>query len=77
MAAWKTDGDSHASRPRTDPDADRDSGPGHGAARHPSVANVQQPTELVRGRRPQLLVGGELRFAAACVPGVAAQRPPD
>ena len=43
----------------------------HGSARHPCVANVQQATEIVRQRAPQLMVDGELQFDAAVSPKVA------
>lgn len=48
----------------------------NGSARHPNVANVQQATEIVRQRAPQLMVDGELQFDAAFVPDVAAQKRP-
>ena len=49
----------------------------NGSARHPNVANVQQATEIVRQRAPQLMVDGELQFDAAFVTEVAAQKAPD
>ena len=48
----------------------------NGSARHPCVANVQQATEIIRERAPQLVVDGELQFDAAFVPEVAAQKAP-
>lgn len=48
----------------------------HGSARHHCVANVQQATEIVRQRAPQLMVDGELQFDAAFVPDVAAHKAP-
>lgn len=48
----------------------------NGSARHPNVANVQQATEIVRERAPQLTVDGELQFDAAFVSDVAAQKAP-
>lgn len=40
------------------------------------MANVQQATEIVRQRAPQLMVDGELQFDAAFVPDVAAHKAP-
>jgi phosphotransacetylase len=48
-----------------------------GSARHASVDTVRQATELAHGRRPDLILDGELQFDAAIAPVVAAQKAPD
>lgn len=48
-----------------------------GSAKHADVDAMRQATELARGRRPDLLLDGELQFDAAIVPAVAALKAPD
>ena len=43
-----------------------------GSAEHPLVQKVQQATELVKKKKPQLQVDGELQVDAAIVAAVAA-----
>lgn len=45
-----------------------------GSASHQSVENVKRALELVRGRRPELNIDGELQFDAAFVPEVAKRK---
>ncbi|KPL12136.1 hypothetical protein AMJ85_01825 [candidate division BRC1 bacterium SM23_51] len=47
-----------------------------GSAKHPMVDKVQQATELVRQRRPDLPVDGELQVDAAIVESVAKRKAP-
>jgi len=47
-----------------------------GSASHPLVEKVQQATALVRARRPQLPVDGELQLDAAIVPSVGERKAP-
>lgn len=48
-----------------------------GSASHPDASKVSEATELVRSRRPDLIIDGEVQFDAAVVPQVAAQKMPD
>lgn len=45
-----------------------------GSAEHPKVEAVRQAVELVKSRRPDLLVDGEIQADAALIPEVAAKK---
>jgi phosphate acetyltransferase len=47
-----------------------------GSAEHPLVEKVQSATSLVRQKKPDLLVDGELQLDAAIIPSVARQKAP-
>lgn len=49
----------------------------HGSADHPLAELVRTASNLVRERRPGLVVDGELQFDAAMAPQVARQKTPD
>ncbi len=47
-----------------------------GSASHPLVEKVQNATAIVREKRPQLIVDGEMQFDTAVVPSVGKQKAP-
>jgi phosphate acetyltransferase len=48
-----------------------------GSAEGPSVTVVREALEIIRRRRPELLVDGELQVDAALVPSIALRKAPD
>jgi phosphate acetyltransferase len=48
-----------------------------GSASHPDVTKVIKATELVRGKRPELLIDGELQGDAALVPSIGKKKAPN
>lgn len=48
-----------------------------GSASHPMVEKVQQATEIIRKKKSDLIIDGELQFDAAIVPSVARRKAPD
>lgn len=48
----------------------------HGSARHEDAQKMAEATELVRERRPDIVIDGELQVDAALVPGVAERKAP-
>jgi len=48
-----------------------------GSAEHPDVDKVKQATELVKSRRPDIKIDGELQADAAIVPKVMEKKAPD
>lgn len=48
-----------------------------GSAKHERVTQVVEATDMVRNKRPELIISGEMQFDAAFVPSVAASKAPD
>ncbi|HUS81236.1 MAG TPA: phosphate acetyltransferase [Armatimonadota bacterium] len=48
----------------------------HGSAKHEDAVKIAEATELVRQRRPDILIDGELQVDAALVPHVAERKAP-
>jgi phosphate acetyltransferase len=48
-----------------------------GSASHPDVDKVVKATEIVRGKRPELLIDGELQADAALMPSIGKKKAPD
>lgn len=48
----------------------------HGSAKHPLVDKVREATELVRYRRPELTIEGEMQVDAALVPEICTRKFP-
>jgi len=48
-----------------------------GSASHPDVDKVVKATEIVRSKRPELLIDGELQADAALMPSVGKKKAPD
>jgi phosphate acetyltransferase len=48
-----------------------------GSASHPDVDKVVKATEIVRSKRPELLIDGELQADAALMPSIGKKKAPD
>ncbi|MFC1616071.1 phosphate acetyltransferase [Patescibacteria group bacterium] len=48
-----------------------------GSARHPAVDKVQEAVAMIKSKRPELMVDGEMQVDAALVPKVAAKKCPN
>jgi phosphate acetyltransferase len=47
-----------------------------GSASHPAVEKVQKATMIVKQKRPELIIDGELQLDAAIVPSISAKKAP-